>query len=64
MSPVISSGIMIPVEAFPPKTSANRVTINTEIPLRPDLDIPNKNAARMAKNQCHDSNWYCAAKVK
>lgn len=47
----------IPVEDFPPKANAIKVTINTAIPFTPALEIPKIKAAKKAKtNDSKESN--------
>ena len=42
---------MIPVEDFAPKAKASKVTLKRDSPLRPDFDMPMRNAAKIAKLQ-------------
>ncbi len=48
-SPKSKRGISIPVEALAPYTMTKEVTIKTAIPLIPDLEMPNKKAAKAAR---------------
>lgn len=50
ISPTISKGNRTPVDDFPPKTIAIRVTIIVEMPLIPDFDKPKEKAAKPAIN--------------
>ena len=52
ISAKISMGNKIPVEVFSPKTKANITTMMMPMPLMPDLDNPNKNAAKQNATHC------------
>jgi len=47
----------IPVEAFPPKTIAIKVTMTTPSPLSPDLPIPSNKAAKNARSMSAVDKW-------
>ena len=49
MSPTINNGTIKPVEALEPKANAMSVTLKMDIPLRPALETPIRNAAVAAK---------------
>ena len=57
ISPTISIGSNIPVEAFPPKTIAKRVTTIIAIPFMPDLESPIINAANKTISQLEVESW-------
>ena len=51
ISPPISNGINIPVEAFASNAKTKSMTMKTAIPLTPDLAIPSKNAPSAARRK-------------
>lgn len=57
-------GINVPVEDFPPKTNAIKVTITTPIPFMPALPTPNKKAPKKAKNQLKYVKWYESIRLR
>lgn len=47
----------IPVEAFPPKTIAIKVTMTTPRPLSPDFPIPSNKVAKNARSMSTVDKW-------
>jgi hypothetical protein len=56
-------GIRIPVDTFPPKTSAIKVTTTTPIPLMPDFPTPRKKAAVKARTRSRTDMSKLSGKV-